>query len=301
MPDIALRFHKDALVLSSPAADGLRRLGVDPAQDGDFTLLFEPEIYEELYRLETAAEPQCLTAPTAYLTPIRLAQASMEQSAQELAVTALRLVQNYRPQHTLVELIPCGLPLDTSSAASLKETRSQYQRFAQLFAQETFDGYLLRGFTSLADLRCALEALREADERPVLASVAVDAEGNLLGSSYHKESLEEACELMSAGAAVVGFETAAAQDQACALARRARRATDKPLLVSLEVAKRDGRQGGPTPENPYYCADMMVATADALWTYGVQFYRAEGDVTPAYTGALVAATMGRDVCAHPAM
>ena len=67
------------------------------------------------------------------------------------------------------------------------------------------------------------------------------------------------------------------------------------MLVQLEVAARDVRAQGPTEENPYYAPDTMMPAADALRRAGVQFLRAVGDATPAYTGALVATTMGLDV------
>ena len=66
------------------------------------------------------------------------------------------------------------------------------------------------------------------------------------------------------------------------------------MLAQLQVRERSARQQGPTPENPYYCADAMMAAADALRRAGVQFLRATGDATPAYTGALVATTLGSD-------
>lgn len=294
MPDIALRFHKDMLVVSSPVAAALERLGINPERDADFTLLFEPEAYEEVYRMEAAAGPQCMAAPTAYLTPARLAAASLEASAEDLARAALELLRPLHVQHTLVELVPCGLPLDPSSAASLKETRGQYRRFAKLFANQAIDGYLLSGFRSSADMRCALEALREEDGHPILASVAVDAQGTLAGAGAHSGTFEEACELMAAGADAIGFETPAGVEAACALVGRARAIAAKPVLVGLAVGERTAHQQGPTEENPYYCADMMVGVADALCAAGAQFLRAVGNATPAYTGALVAASWGRD-------
>ena len=42
MPDIALRFHKDMLVLSSPVAVVLARQGFDVEHDLEFANLVEP-------------------------------------------------------------------------------------------------------------------------------------------------------------------------------------------------------------------------------------------------------------------
>lgn len=295
MPDISLRFHKDMLVLSSSVASAFERLGVDVRLDLEMTMLLEPETLEDVHKLEAMAGAQCVVAATATLTPARLAHAGMEGAAADLAHIALAAVRAQKPQHVLAELAPCGLPLDASSKASLRENRDQYARFARLFANEEMDAFLLNGFGTCADLKCALMGVRMASDAPAFAVVSVAADGTL-AESRGRETLEEAVAVMEElGASVAGFATTAGQDDACALAGRAARATSLPLLVQLDVLRRDARQQGPTAENPYHCADSMMAAADALRREGVQFLRAARAATPAYTGALVAATIGSDV------
>lgn len=295
MPDISLRFHKDMLVLSSPVSSAFERLGIDVRRDLEMTMLLEPETLEDAHKLEAMAGAQCMVAATGTLTPARLAHGGMEASAAALARIALSAVRTQKPQHVLVELEPCGLPLDPSSKTSLMENRDQYLRFARLFEGEEFDAFLLSGFGTCADLKCALMGLRKGSDAPVVAVVNVGADGTL-AASRGRETFEDAVAVMEElGASVVGFATPAGQEEACALAARAARATTLPLLVQLDVLRRDARQQGPTAENPYYCADSMMPAADALRQEGVQFLRAAGDATPAYTGALVATTIGSDV------
>ena len=99
------------------------------------------------------------------------------------------------------------------------------------------------------------------------------------------------------GASVAGFSTASGIEDACALAKRAEAACDLPILVQLAVAEHKPKQGGPTDANPYYCPDAVVDAAVRLRASGVQFLRATGAATPAYTGALAATTAGLDVAA----
>ena len=292
MPDLSLRFHKDMLVLSSPALSALDRLGVDTACDTELTILLEPETVEEVYKLESIAGAQCLVALTKNITPARLAHTGLEARAEELAKTALSCVRSLVPQHVLVEIGSCGLPLDPSSKASLNENRDQYARAARLFAEEEFDAFLLSGFASCDDLKCALMGLRKVSDMPVMASVLLDGRGVLADG---RGTWEDALSIMvEYGAQVAGFETAAMQDEACALAKRAVEVCNLPLLAQLRVGERRAHQQGPTPDNPYYCADTMMAAADALRRSGVQFLQATGDATPAYTGALVATVLGSD-------
>ena len=97
------------------------------------------------------------------------------------------------------------------------------------------------------------------------------------------------------GASVIGFATAEGPDAAAEYAAQVRDAAGLPVMVQLVVGERSSRQQGPTPENPYYCADMMVDAAAKLYRAGAQFLRAAGNATPAYTGALAATVHGLDV------
>lgn len=293
MPDISLRFHKDMLVLSAPLSAVLARQGVDTTRDLEYLNLVEPEAVHDALRLESLAGAQCLVTNTEGITPARLVHQGAEDNLDVLACAALRTARELKPQHLLVEIGPCGLPLDGSSAASLNENRDQYARAARAFAEGEFDAFLLSGFTRITDLKCALMGVGQVSDRPVFASVEVGLDGLLIDG---RTSLEEAVALMEEfGASVVGFATGAPPKQAATLAKRACATGHVPVFTQLRVAIHAPKQGEATMENPYYCPDTMVEAAVFLRAAGVQFLRAIGEATPAYTGALAATTEGFDV------
>ncbi len=301
MADIQLRFNHDMLVLSSPITTQLARIGIDVERDNELTMLLEPEVFDELYGLEGATGAQCLVADTASLTPARLAHTRMEGRGRELAEAAVAIVSKHAPQHILAEIGPCGLPLDASSKASLVENRDQYMRAAGFFAniESLFDAYFLNGFTNTTDLKCALMGMRKVTDKPIFASVDVDAQGNIAGEAG---SLVDAVRVMTEyGAQVVGFATAGDPGQAAALVTQAKAVNPMlPTLVQLSVREIDPEQKHPTPENPYPSPDAIADAADVLKAAGAQFLRAVGNATPSYTGALVAATLG-DLCSTDAI
>lgn len=318
MADIQLRFMKDMLVLSEPIMTGFEKLGLDVTRDGDLALLLEPEVLEDAYKLDALVGTQCLVAPTATLTPARLAHTGMRERAQELAAQALRIVQSQNPQHILVEIAPCGLPLDASSKASLNENSDQYKRAALLFDGEEFDAFFLNGFARVADLKCALIGMRKVTDAPIFASVNVDAEGLMSGG---ESALDAVAVMNEYGAQVVGFQTRAPLEDACRIAGQFAEATCLPTLAQLEVtatsevgvveeidsasnmtelAAAIAKVGEAIPTTiPYSRPEDMVDAANALRNAGVQFLRATGVATPAYTGALVAATDDLDVIVSP--
>lgn len=297
MPDIALRLNKDMLVLSAPLQARLAQQGFDE-RDLEFIALCESDSVRDALRLEALAGATCLVANTADVTPARLAHFAMEDRAGEFAEASLGVVHSLNPQHILVEIGPSGLPLDAASKASLNESRSQYARAARLFAEEEFDAFFLNGFKTCDDLKCALMGVRQVSDKPVFASVDVAEDGSLVSG---RGMVEDALTVMGEyGATVAGVATAADADGAACLAERMLQASDLPLLVQLKVVAHNPKQGRSTKENPYYCPDVMVEAASRLRAAGVQFLRAVGDVTPAYTGALAVAVAGFDVVAADA-
>ena len=293
MPDIDLRFHRDMLVLSAPVAAVLQRQGFDIDRDLEYATLVEPEAVREALRLNKVAGAQCLVTSTAGITAARLAHHGLEERAQEVVKAGLDIACQLKPQHVLVEVGPCGLPLDPSSKASLNENRSQYADAARACAGATFDAFFLNGFANPSDLKCALMGVRQVSDALVFASVDVDADGVLSGGRH---TFAEALEVMvDFEASVAGFATRAPLEAATSLARQACAAGSLPVLAQLIVGAHDPKQGGATESNPYFCPDVLVAAGTQLRGAGAQFLRAGGAATPAYTGARVAASEGFDV------
>lgn len=298
MPDIELRFHTDMLTVSAPIDAALARQGIDLTADLEFLLVTEPDLLQEAMRMELLAGAQCLTLPTRALTPAQLAHLNATDRLLDLARAAFDLVRTTRetaqpitPQHLIAEIGFCGLPLDPSSATSLNEHRDQYARAVRAFeAAGTLDAYLLSGFADAAALKCALMGARQATDHPVLACVDVAADGSLASG---RGTVEDAAAVAAEyGAGAIGFATGAPLSSAVTIAKRIADACGLPVLAELDVRERALRQAGPTDDNPYYSPDTMVEAAIALRAAGVQFLRAGGEATCAYTGALAAVAGG---------
>ncbi|HIY83672.1 homocysteine S-methyltransferase family protein [Rubneribacter sp.] len=293
MPDISLRFHRDMLVLSAPVAAALARQGFDASLDLEYANMVEPEAVRDALRLNQIAGVQCLVANTAGITPARLAHRGLEERAPEVAGAALEAARQLAPQHLLAEVGPCGLPLDPSSKSSLNENRDQYARAARACAGQELDALFLNGFANPTDLKCALMGVRQVSDVAVFASVDVRADGLLADG---RNPFDEALGVMADfGASVAGFATRAPLERAEAFARMAAGVGLLPVLAQLTVTEHAPRQGAATPENPYYCPDVLVDAGVRLRAAGAQFLRAAGKATPAYAGALVAASAGLDV------
>ena len=381
MPDIQLRFQKDLLVLSAPLDAAFARQGTDLALDRQYLNLMEPDSIADALNLEMAAGAQCLVTTTEDITQARLAHVRMDADASRLAKAALDIANGAQPQHVLVEIGPCGLPLDTSSKSSLNENRAQYADAARAFSGGTFDAFFLNGFTRIPDLKCALMGVAQVTDKPVFVSVTLGEEPQLDAAGQHAdeavrpdEAARQASDspqsdegarresdgpgldvvaqstkmeapqddsddllpgfpfkgyslyedstyspkpaakrqrlspqlwpealdaMIDLGASVVGFETAEPINRAVEYARAAAERTDLPILVQLHVAQQPSKAATsglvPLADIDEYTPDTMALAAVKLYGAGVQFLRATGLATPAYTGALAATVMGLDV------
>lgn len=105
--------------------------------------------------------------------------------------------------------------------------------------------------------------------------------------------------MLDLGASVVGFETAEPLAKALSYAQTAIERSDRPVLAQLRVSAAPSKLAGknlvPLDEIDEYTPDTMTNAAIKLYGTGVQFLRATGEATPAYTGALAATVMGLDV------
>ena len=299
MADIALRFHKDPLVLSAPIDELLARQGVeDAASQREFMVLIEPESVFELQKLDPMVGAQCLVTNTYDITRARLAHARFEDQSAEIARASVGILRDLKPQHIIASIGPTRLPIDPESASSLKQNRDQYARAAKDFG-EGVDAILLDGMVSLTDLKCALAGVKKVCDLPVFASVDLDADGKLVGRDT---TWEEALAVMvEFEADVVGFSTPAAPELVLPLVKAAAQSVEAPILVQLQVGEHDPRDVNPgfrpveiTADNPYRTPDAIFDAATALLDAGAQFLRAVGHATPSYTGALVIAGDGRD-------
>ena len=259
MPDIQLRFHRDMLVLSSPIAPVLARQGFELDGDVEYATLMEPEAVEDALRLNLMAGVQCLVTETAGMTPARLAHRGMAERLPELARAAVSCAAKLRPQHVLVELGPCGLPLDASSKASLNENRDQYARAARAFEGLSLDGFFLNGFSSPSDLKCALWVCARSAALPVFASV--NAGRRHVGRRSATASMRrltmagvrgERGRLLHAGPRRASLRACAAGGEAARLCSRSRRRGAQPWSASGDAG------------NPHHRPDVMMEASQQL-------------------------------------
>lgn len=292
MPDIQLRFNRDMLVMSTPIEHALASQGFKGLQDKVYVSLCEPELIEDAFRFESVIGTPCFVAPLEEVTHARLAQAHFEDRACDMVRNVYQAVSCFNPQHIIASVGPTGLPLDESSASSLKQSRLQYQNAVKELDKYPFDALFFSAFSNAYDLQCALMGARAVYDGPLFASFLLDGEGKLTKNYSLANAVEMACEY---GADVVGIRSGLPLDELKPIVATLKKHSSKPLLVEIVVREPHVSQVNSTRENPYFYPDSFIEAGLALQQWGVQFVRGVGNATPVYTGALVAAVSGKDV------
>ncbi len=312
MPDISLRFNQDMLVLSTPVEASLARQGVSVEENREFFSLIEAEILQDFYHLQQVAGVQCLVSNTAGITRARLRHHHLDERDEELALASLRILASMKPQHSLIEIGPCGLPLDPSSTTSLRQSRDEYARAASIFGIEGYDAFFLNDMRDTVDMKCALMGLRKVSDKPIFASLNLSGLEESLAASGEpnqgavsleasNDSFKKISDTLSAafammeeyGADVLGFASSASLDQVLSYLEPCKQASDLPFLVQLDVRQESGKAF--QSKEPYGHPDTMIEAAEQLRDAGVQFLRAVGEASPAYAGALALTVLGQDV------
>ena len=292
MADIQLRFNKDMLVLSTPFSVSLRAFGYEES-DRDYAIICESEVVAESFKFEAMAHAPVFVLPTETITTARLMHSRFENQAALMAQNCFEAAEGFKPQHVLASIAPTGLPLDESSKTSMRQSFMQYQSAVRTLAEYPIDGILFGGFSNAFDAQCALMGARSLYDGPLFITFKIDA-AKILQSGSH--SLEEAAAIaVDSGADVLGVVSGLSVEELCSAADILSVA-GRPMLFEIEVAHVDKRQAFASADNPYPRPDLMADAALELRKHGVQFLRAGGNASPAFTGSLAALLGGLNTC-----
>ncbi len=298
MPDIELRFNKDMIVVEGDKAKLLQRQGFSDEPCLPYLNVLEPEAIIDIHRMYLLVGAQAAITNTYGATRAQLATHGLQDRMAEFNHAGVLLAQAVCPQHIFAAVGPCGIAIssliDEQGEPSLayRAALREYTDQITVLASDEPDAILLDTFGSLFDLLCALDAALTSCDLPLIASATFTTDGTL---SQTGESVEEvAMAVSAAGASVFGLNCMVSPNEMLPLARRARKATDLPLMVRPDVPDNDLCK----PQRPASSVDMITQMEDRTadyWRAGVQFVGACCGATPSYIGAIAGVIEGHDV------
>ncbi|MDR2109656.1 MAG: homocysteine S-methyltransferase family protein [Coriobacteriales bacterium] len=297
MPDIALRFNKDVLILEGAMGTMLQREGIrfDGSLCAELLNVLEPELISDLHRRYHLAGAQCASTNSFGATRAKLSAYGVGERVEELNRAAVRNARAGGAPHILADVGPCGLVLEPLGTSSFDEVFEQYFEQVSALAAESPDAIFIETMTDIADARCALLAARAACDLPVFVSCTFDENGRMELSGTDARTavvILEAC-----GAAGVGINCGLGPEELLPILEEMARTTALPLLIQPNAGIPYLNAAGETifPATAEEFAELSVRFRAA----GAQFIGSCCGSTPAFTGAIYAAVGDTPVVRRP--
>ena len=184
MADLHLRLGLDVLTIAENARNILIHSGLDVDSDANLTLAIEPEVVENAIAEDLRTGAQCVVTNVINFNPSALRKMKALDEAETLAKKSVAMTKNKQVQHPLIRIFPSELPLDPTSKQSLNEHAEEYKFTAKLFDELPVDGFLLHGFESATELKCALIGMRKVSNKTIIYDKAMFENSEIEDADY---------------------------------------------------------------------------------------------------------------------
>ncbi len=282
MPDIMRRLGREVLVVDGAMGTMLQRAGMPAGQCPEQLNITNPEMVVGVHAAYITVGAECVTSNTFGGTRHKLDEYGLGDEVEALNRAGVRLVREAGAQHVLADVGPSGLVLEPLGGATFDDVFEMFAQQARALAAEHPDAFMLETFTDIAEVRCALLAIRSVSDLPVFASVTFDASGRMPLSGTPPESA--AVILDACGAAAIGMNCGLGPEQMLPLLHALAAATDLPLIVQPNAGIPVLRDG----------VTVFPGTPDEMGRHAARFVELGASVigsccgsTPAFTGAIM--------------
>jgi methionine synthase I (cobalamin-dependent)/5,10-methylenetetrahydrofolate reductase len=144
--------------------------------------LTSPDLVRGVHEEYVAAGAELLETNTFGANPVKLERHGLEGRVVEINARAAELAREAARDDVLVggSVGPLGIRIEPYGPTSLDEARSLFRRQVDGLLEGGVDFFILETFADLAEIRQALEAVREASDLPVVAQMTVREDGTTL-------------------------------------------------------------------------------------------------------------------------
>ncbi len=280
MSDIAMRFNRDMLVVEGGMGFMFERYGASNTDCPELYNVTEPSLIEEIHKYFHLAGANCAISNTYGASLSRLTKLDLQDHFEDLNRSGIKLAKTCKPQHVLADMGQSAILVEDDESANA--AAQDYAKQAQVLALEKPDAIYIETMTSLADATCAVKAVKDACDLPVICSCVYNKDGNLKTTG---ECIEECSEkLQDAGADVLGVNCLLAPNEMVKLASRLVSASSVPTMMCPDVAAPTRNRKGDLQYNG--ATDEMARIAVEMRNAGIQLIGSCCGSTPAYTSAI---------------
>ncbi|MBO4392551.1 MAG: homocysteine S-methyltransferase family protein [Clostridia bacterium] len=191
------------LLLDGATGTNLISAGMKPGERTADFVLANPAVMSDLIRRYIESGAQVVYTPTFGVNPEKFGNGYSE-ILKKLIYLTKETVEKYGNGKVLIasDISPCGLFGEPMGKATFNDIYTAFAGPLKVFTEENVDVLSFMTMYSLSESRTALLACKELSDKPVFASVTVDANGKTMTGSDIKTCVSL---LGSLGAASAGF------------------------------------------------------------------------------------------------
>ncbi len=286
-----LNTRSNILVAEGAMGTMLLSLGADVSTGSLLLNLSSPDIVRQVHSMYATAGATCVT--TNSFAVCTSDDPKEIKRVQESIAASVELARQANPDAVLLaDMGPSGLVLEPLGNTSFERSYSLYRRHvrALLSASEPPDAIILETFIDVADLRCAMLAVRAECDLPMIVSCTFNLGGRMPLSSTPPDIA--AVVATALGASVIGSNCGLGPNETRDIIRQMSEATDLPLIVQanagLPIAQPDGSAIYPGT------AEEMAAITDEMIDLGALILGSCCGSTPEFTSAIAKAVKSRN-------
>ncbi len=228
----------------------LLRQGLDPKDNSAYLNLENPQAIVDTHRQYYKAGATCATTNSFSICT------SDDKNDQALAAKMVKasvdLARKGNPDGLVFgDVGPCALVLEPLGSTSFETAYDAYRRHVEALVSRKPDAILLETFIDIADIRCAILAIKDCTDLPIIASCTFNTDSRMPLSSTTPAAAALICEKL--GVDAVGMNCGLGPKEALKIIQEMISQTALPLIVQpnagLPILKEDGSVIYPgTPE-----------------------------------------------------
>ena len=190
--------------------------------------LKQPDLVRDIHREYVRVGAELIETNTFGANPIKLATCGLAKETERINAVAAGLALEAAGERAAVAgaVGPLGIRIEPFGEMSVDEARAAFSRQVRGLLDGGVSGFVLETFSDVAELRAALEAVRDLSDLPVIAQMTVGTDGK---THYGTDPETFGPELEAMGADVIGVNCSVGPHGVLEAIEKLARVTSRPL------------------------------------------------------------------------
>ena len=282
MKDFLSSLQDRVLICDGAMGTMLYSKGIFISRCFDELNLSKPELVREVHLDYVKAGVDIIETNTFGGNRTKLMSHALEAETREINVQGARIARQAAGSDIFVAgaIGPLGVRIEPWGKTSIDEARAIFRDQAEALLEGGVDIFILETFSDLNEVLAAIQGIRDASNRPLVAQMSIEEDGNSLEGTPPEVFARR---LDESGADVLGLNCSVGPHTMLENIERIASVTSKKLSVQPNAGKPKNIEG----RNIYLCSpEYMASYARKFVQYGVRIVGGCCGTTPQHIKAI---------------